>query len=145
MLIEKYKNIRDYTVKICKPLEIEDYIPQTAPFASPPKWHLAHTTWFFEEMILKKNEPNYQEFHTEFSFLFNSYYNTIGKRVLRADRGNMTRPTVKEVYQYRKYVDEAMIQLLNKGVSKDTTELIILGLNHEQQHQELYLGHWEIV
>jgi ergothioneine biosynthesis protein EgtB len=139
MLIEKYKNIRDYTVKICKPLEIEDYIPQTAPFASPPKWHLAHTTWFFEEMILKKNEPNYQEFHTEFSFLFNSYYNTIGKRVLRADRGNMTRPTVKEVYQYRKYVDEAMIQLLNKGVSKDTTELIILGLNHEQQHQELLL------
>lgn len=136
---KKYTEVRSYTVLLCKPLEIEDYIPQPVDFASPPKWHLAHTTWFFEEMILKKHQPSYQEFHPDYSFLFNSYYNTIGERTMRADRGNMTRPTVAEIYKYRDHVDSAMIHFLQNGIAKEVEELVILGLNHEQQHQELLI------
>lgn len=139
MIRNKYKEVREHSVQICAPLEIEDYIPQPVDFASPPKWHLAHTTWFFEEMILKVYLENYKEFHPDFSYLFNSYYNTIGKRTLRADRGNMTRPTVKEVYDYRSYVDQHMVTLLDKANNDEVNELVILGLNHEQQHQELLL------
>jgi ergothioneine biosynthesis protein EgtB len=139
MIIENYKIVRNHTTNICTPLETEDYIPQPVEFVSPPKWHLAHTTWFFEQMILKKFKSNYKEFHKDFSFLFNSYYNTVGTRTLRADRGNMTRPTVKEVFAYREYVDQAMLELLNSNSSDDLKELVILGLNHEQQHQELLI------
>lgn len=139
MIRNKYKEVREHSVHICAPLEIEDYIPQPVDFASPPKWHLAHTTWFFEEMILKVYLENYKEFHPDFSYLFNSYYNTIGKRTLRADRGNMTRPTVKEVYDYRTYVDQHMGTLLDKVSNGAVNELVVLGLNHEQQHQELLL------
>ena len=139
MIADQYKKIRQHTVALCAPLETEDYIPQPVDFASPPKWHLAHTTWFFEEMILKKHDPNYTQFHEDFSFLFNSYYNTVGKRTLRADRGNMTRPTVKEVYQYREHVDAAMIVFMKTNLSQELIDLIILGLNHEQQHQELLI------
>ena len=124
---------------ICAPLQTEDYIPQPKDFVSPPKWHMAHTTWFFEEMILKQFSPNYQVFHPDFGYLFNSYYNTIGERTLRADRGNMTRPLVEEVMSYRKYVDEHMNQLLANNDSKDLATLVVLGLNHEQQHQELLI------
>ena len=112
-LKEKYKAVRSRTEAICKPLQVEDYIPQPVPFASPPKWHLAHSTWFFEEMILKKNSKSYQEFHPDFGFLFNSYYNTIGERTFRADRGNITRPGVSEVYVYREYVNQGMMELLS--------------------------------
>ncbi|AEA45810.1 ergothioneine biosynthesis protein EgtB [Fluviicola taffensis] len=138
-LIEKYIEIRKRTEHLCKPLQVEDYIPQPVPFASPPKWHLAHSTWFFEEMILKKNLQSYQEFHADFGFLFNSYYNTIGERTFRADRGNITRPGVSEVYAYRAHVDEKMRELLEQNLSSELRELIELGLNHEQQHQELLM------
>ena len=104
-LITDFLNTRLHTADLCGPLQLEDYIPQPTDFASPPKWHLAHSTWFFEEMILKKFDPNYQIFNPDFSFLFNSYYQTIGKRAVRNQRGTITRPTVEEVYQYRKYVD----------------------------------------
>lgn len=125
---------------MCKPLEIEDYIPQVAYFASPPKWNLGHTSWFFEEMILKQFMPGYQEFYPRFGFIFNSYYNTLGKRVQRQNRGDLSRPTVKEVYNYRYYVDEHMIKLLEQGnLNNDLLYLVNLGLNHEQQHQELFL------
>ena len=138
-LIPLFLQTRSHTVELCAPLKVEDYIPQPVDFASPPKWHLAHSTWFFEEMILKKFYPNYEIFHPDFSFLFNSYYQTIGKRAVRNQRGSITRPTVEEVYQYRNYVDEKMEELLQKEENSEIRDLVILGVNHEQQHQELLI------
>ncbi|MEO6655394.1 MAG: ergothioneine biosynthesis protein EgtB [Pyrinomonadaceae bacterium] len=136
-----YNEVRSYTEKLCEPLETEDYIPQPTVDVSPPKWNIAHTTWFFEEMILKKHLPGYTVFDEQFGFLFNSYYNSIGKRTQRDHRGSLSRPTVKEVFAYRKYVDENMEQLLSPAYAggSDLRDLVILGLNHEQQHQELFL------
>lgn len=138
-LSEKYKSIRNHSASICMPLTTEDYIPQPAVFVSPPKWHLAHSTWFFEEFILKKHVKHYKVFSEDFGFLFNSYYNNIGDRTFRADRGNITRPGVEEVYKYRNYVDEHMQLLIMSEPSLDVIDLITLGLNHEQQHQELLI------
>ena len=134
-----YLSVREYTEEICAPLEIEDYIPQPVIDVSPPKWNIAHTTWFFEEMILKQFAADYQEFDPTFGFLFNSYYNTLGTRTLRDNRGDLSRPTVKEVYQYRKYVDEKMLEFLRGDLSAEVRELVVLGLQHEQQHQELLI------
>jgi ergothioneine biosynthesis protein EgtB len=109
---------------------------QASEFVSPPKWHLAHTTWFFEQFILLPNLPTYEVKHPQFNFLFNSYYNTLGSRTARNQRGLMSRPPVSEVFKYRNYVNEAMERLiLDKGAIIE--DLVILGLNHEQQHQEL--------
>jgi len=137
-IVEKYNFVRQFSVNQCKPLITEDYIPQPVVFISPPKWHLGHTTWFFEEFILKNYLDDYQEFDEDFSFLFNSYYNTVGDRVLRADRGNLTRPSVLKVYEYRKYVDDHMNQII-ADAGATISSLVELGLNHEQQHQELFL------
>jgi ergothioneine biosynthesis protein EgtB len=134
-----YLSVRNYTEEICAPLEIEDYIPQPSVDVSPPKWNIAHTTWFFEEMILKQFAAGYQEFDPNFGFLFNSYYNSLGNRTARNNRGDLSRPTVKEVYQYRKYVDEKMCEFLRQNLSEEVRELIVLGLHHEQQHQELLI------
>lgn len=138
-LIEKYTQTRTRTEELCAPLRLEDYVPQPVDFTSPPKWHLAHSTWFFEEMILKKFAVNYVEFDADFGFLFNSYYNFVGERTLRANRGNITRPGVDEVYAYRKYVDEHLIQLLKELSDPNVEELVELGLNHEEQHQEILI------
>ena len=138
-ILQRYRTVRAYSEQLCQPLKTEDYLPQPVDFASPPKWHLSHITWFFEEMILKKFNPEYQIFNPAFSFLFNSYYQTVGKRAIRAERGAITRPTVSEVYAYRKYVDEQMIELLKKPISQELEALVILGINHEQQHQELLI------
>ncbi len=138
-LSESYAEIRRYTEELCAPLETEDYIPQPSIDASPPKWNIAHTTWFFEEMILKKFAVEFREFNPSFGFLFNSYYNSIGTRTRRDNRGDLSRPTVKEVFAYRKYVDEKMRELLSRDLSDEAKDLIVLGLNHEQQHQELFL------
>lgn len=138
-LLKQFQSTRNYSVQLCAPLQLEDYIPQPRDFASPPKWHLAHITWFFEEMILKKFLPDYKTFHKDFSFLFNSYYQTVGDRAVRAERGAMTRPSVEIVYQYRKYVDAAMEKLLSNNFSKELEILVTLGIHHEQQHQELLL------
>src|SRR5436190_17876573 len=100
-----YSEFRRFTEQLCQPLEIEDYIPQPTVDVSPPKWNIAHTTWFFEEMILKKFHPDYKVFDERFGFLFNSYYNSIGKRTQRDHRGSLSRPTVKDVFAYRKHVD----------------------------------------
>jgi len=135
-LIKRFNEVRAYTVQQCRPLIIEDYIPQPVEYISPPKWHLGHTTWFFEEFILKTYYKDYQIFDSDFSFLFNSYYNAVGDRVLRADRGNMTRPSVERVYAYREYVDEHLNILLTDELNMNFS-LIDLGLHHEQQHQEL--------
>ena len=138
-LREFYLSVRTATEALCEPLEIEDYIPQPTVDVSPPKWNIAHTTWFFEEMVLKKYVPGYQVFDDTFGFLFNSYYNSVGERTQRDHRGSLSRPTVKEVFAYRKHVDARMVDLLSSDVQEDVRELTVLGLNHEQQHQELFL------
>lgn len=138
-LREFYLKVRKNSEEICAPLAPEDYIPQPVVDVSPAKWNIAHTTWFFEEMILKKFAPDYKVFNPNYGFLFNSYYNSIGERTLRSNRGDLSRPTIAEVYQYRKYVDEQMLGFLNQDLDQDVKNLIILGLNHEQQHQELLL------
>jgi ergothioneine biosynthesis protein EgtB len=157
-LLEYYLRVRKATEQLCEPLEIEDYIPQPTVDVSPPKWNIAHTTWFFEEMILKKFTVDYREFDPSFGFLFNSYYNSVGDRTAR-DQRSLSRPTVKKVFEYRKHVDEAMTRLLSvpptvaggdfsaaerktppaTAGGTDVDALVILGLNHEQQHQELFL------
>ena len=138
-LLNKYIEVRKHTEELCVPLSIEDYIPQAVAFTSPPKWHLAHTTWFFERMILSKYVNNYVDYNTEYNFLFNSYYNNIGKRVERNQRGMITKPSVDDIYKYRMHIDEHIFKLLSETISDEVKQLLILGLNHEQQHQELLL------
>lgn len=139
-LLENYRRIRARSIEICEPLETEDFVVQPVVDVSPPKWHLGHTTWFFETFILIPNLDGYQVFNSQYNFVFNSYYETIGARVIRTDRGNLSRPSVADIFQYRKYVDEQMENfLLNNDLSDDLKKLFELGLNHEQQHQELLL------
>ncbi len=140
-ITKKYKEIRQHSIAICKSLEKEDYVVQPIADVSPPKWHLGHTTWFFETFILKQCLPNYREFNSQYNFVFNSYYETVGARVIRTDRGNLSRPSVDDVYRYRSYVDEQMIYFLGlQKIDKQLESLLVLGLNHEQQHQELLLS-----
>jgi ergothioneine biosynthesis protein EgtB len=136
-LSEKYKHVRGRSEQICKPLETEDYVVQPTVDVSPPKWHLGHTTWFFETFVLKPYLKDYREFDPSYNFVFNSYYETIGARVIRTDRGNLSRPTVEDVYKYRAHIDKAMLRLIEKRVANAVQDVIILGLNHEEQHQEL--------
>ncbi|MBK8812574.1 MAG: ergothioneine biosynthesis protein EgtB [Acidobacteria bacterium] len=138
-LADRYSRVRAYTERLCEPLEIEDYVPQPSVDVSPAKWNIAHTTWFFEEMILKHFSPSYRLFDARFGFLFNSYYNTIGERTLRHKRGDLSRPTVREIFEYRRYVDRKMAEFLRGDLPEGVDDLVILGLNHEQQHQELFL------
>jgi ergothioneine biosynthesis protein EgtB len=140
-LIGRFQQVRNTSVELCKPLQLEDYVVQPVDFVSPPKWNLAHVSWFFETFVLKPYFTHYQEFNPEFGYFFNSYYESVGQRTLRAQRGNMTRPTTEEVYAYRKYVDEAMLSFLaqNPELPKTIYQIIDLGLHHEQQHQELLL------
>lgn len=139
LLTDQFLAVRKYTESLCEPLEIEDYIPQPIVDVSPARWNIAHTTWFFEEMILSKFVKGYERFDPDFAYLFNSYYNTIGERTPRDDRGAMSRPSVAKVFEYRKYVDEAIIRLLSDTDDRQLADLVILGINHEQQHQELLL------
>lgn len=137
-LAKRFLETRSYTTQIFKPLSIEDYIIQPMEIVSPPKWSLGHTTWFFEVFILLKYSKDYKLFSSGFPFLFNSYYNNAGDRVVRHNRGDLTRPTVSEVYKYRNYVDDAMVNFIKKGLHKEVEDLIELGIQHEQQHQELF-------
>ncbi len=136
-LIKTYKRVRKHTEDICAPLQTEDYVVQPVEDVSPPKWHLGHSTWFFETFLLKPYAKSYNEYNPDYNYVFNSYYETVGARVIRTDRGNLSRPTVANIYQYRKYVDEAMLHFLQEKISKEIEELVVLGFNHEQQHQEL--------
>lgn len=138
-LTEQYQQIRKHTEHICEPLQTEDYVVQPIVDVSPPKWHLGHTTWFFETFILQAFFTEYVVYNPDYNYVFNSYYETLGNRVIRTDRGNLSRPSVNEVYQYRAYVDQAMIHFLSTPISDEVKELLVLGLNHEQQHQELLL------
>ncbi len=140
--LEKYRRVRQQTEELCQPLAIDDYQLQTMPDCSPPKWHLAHTTWFFETFLLAGNNPSYRPFHPRYNFLFNSYYEAVGERWPRPARGLLSRPTVEEVFAYRRAIDERMHEWLDP-LSESSLESIRpvfeLGLNHEQQHQELLL------
>ncbi|NCD68653.1 ergothioneine biosynthesis protein EgtB [Mucilaginibacter agri] len=137
LLGDCYKTVRQRSEAICSPLQTEDYVVQPIVDVSPPKWHLGHTTWFFETFILKPYFMGYQEYNPDYNYVFNSYYETVGARVIRTDRGNLSRPTVQDVYKYRAYVDEAMFRFLAEEPSAEVKELMTLGFNHEEQHQEL--------
>jgi ergothioneine biosynthesis protein EgtB len=138
----QYRQVRQLSEQICAPLAIEDFVVQTMDDVSPPKWNLAHTTWFFETFLLKGFLAGYREFHPRFNYLFNSYYEAVGERHPRPGRGLLSRPTVEEVYRYRRHVDHSMMELLGQA-DEETWErlapLVALGLNHEQQHQELMI------
>ncbi|HEV3326377.1 MAG TPA: ergothioneine biosynthesis protein EgtB [Puia sp.] len=136
-LLEKYRAVRAASEAICQPLQKEDYVVQPIADVSPPKWHLGHTTWFWEAFVLTPHQAGYQSCNPDYNYVFNSYYETIGARVVRTDRGNLSRPSVDEIYSYRRYVDENMTSLIAAGPGQQLEKIIILGLNHEQQHQEL--------
>ncbi|MDX2216802.1 MAG: DinB family protein, partial [Oculatellaceae cyanobacterium bins.114] len=138
-LIDQYQSVRQLSELICQPLAIEDYVIQSMPDVSPPKWHLAHTSWFFETFLLLPHLPGYDVFHPTFGYLFNSYYEAVGQRHPRPQRGLLARPTVDEIYRYRSHVDDAMRSLLTQSLEPSVQALIVLGLHHEQQHQELLL------
>ncbi len=138
-LLEKYLLTRRRTESICQPLTPEDHVVQPVVDVSPPKWHLGHTTWFYEAFILCDHMEGYQVFHEEYAYLFNSYYQSKGDRMVRTDRGNMTRPSVKEVMAYRSYVDAHMEKFLENGLDERLEYILTLGLQHEEQHQELLM------
>ncbi len=138
--IELFKQVRAQTMRIVAPLEIEDYVVQTAEFMSPPRWHIGHTSWFFET-LLQTHQPGYRVHDEDYLFFFNSYYEGFGKRIERAKRGTRSRPTVKETIRYRHRVDEEMLEFLARLDRRDDAQQILslarLGLEHEMQHQEL--------
>ena len=141
-LAERYRSVRDQTVNLCAPLQVEDFVVSTMTDVSPTKWHLAHTSWFFETFVLADFDPEYASPNPRYAFLFNSYYVQAGERHCRAQRGLVTRPSVAEVFEYRRHVDDAMLRLCDR-IADDREHpawnLIELGINHEQQHQELLL------
>ncbi len=136
-LLARYVAIRRTTEAITEGLTPEDMMIQSMPDASPTKWHLAHTSWFFETFILKPRLPGYRQFHNDFTFLFNSYYKLVGSHPNRAFRSLFSRPTLEQVLEYRRHVDRHMLQFLGDIKNEDVSSLTETGLNHEQQHQEL--------
>ncbi|WP_121667897.1 ergothioneine biosynthesis protein EgtB [Mesonia aquimarina] len=138
--LELFLETRQQTESICKPLSTEDYVVQPVEFVSPPKWHLGHTTWFFEEFILKNHKSNYELFDLQFAYVFNSYYESVGEKVVRTNRGNLSRPTVEKIYAYREYVTRELADFLkNNSIDEDLQKVIEIGIHHEKQHQELLL------
>jgi ergothioneine biosynthesis protein EgtB len=140
LLMDNYRTVRESTEALCKPLCTEDYVVQSMPDVSPTKWHLAHTSWFFETFVLYKFNPRYKSLNPQYDYLFNSYYVQVGGRHVRSERGLLSRPTVEEIYRYRQYVDRNMLEFLgeaNKAQIEEIAPVIEIGLNHEQQHQEL--------
>jgi ergothioneine biosynthesis protein EgtB len=141
-LASRFCAVRGLTEELCQPLAIEDHVVQSMPDASPARWHLAHTTWFFETFLLAAAVPGYRPFHPAYNFLFNSYYNTAGDRWQRTARGTLSRPTVEEVYAYRRAIDSRALELLagmHESQWAALAPVVELGLHHEQQHQELLL------
>ncbi|WP_026914259.1 ergothioneine biosynthesis protein EgtB [Christiangramia portivictoriae] len=137
-LLQLFKETRKDSESICSYLETEDYVVQPIVDVSPPKWHLGHTTWFFEEFVLKKFAKNHKLFDENTAFVFNSYYESVGEKVVRTDRGNLSRPTVAWIYKFRDYVTKAIIELLeNETLSTEALEVLEIGCHHEKQHQEL--------
>ena len=141
-LLERYREVRDFSRALVETLEPEDCVIQSMADVSPTRWHLAHTTWFFETLALAKFDERYRPYHPEYVFLFNSYYNTVGDQFPRPDRGLLSRPTVNEIMQYRDHVDARMVDMLEHqrlAADSELATIIETGLHHEQQHQELML------
>ena len=143
-LLERYRSVRAFTEDLCQPLAPEDCVIQSMPDVSPTRWHLAHTTWFFETFVLVRATSGYEPWDPRFEYLFNSYYNSVGRQFPRAQRGLLSRPTVHETWEYRRHVDQRMEELLQRVLVDqrqcgDLLQVIELGLHHEQQHQELML------
>jgi ergothioneine biosynthesis protein EgtB len=141
-LVAQYLEVRAQTERLCEPLAVDDYQIQSVLETSPPKWHLAHASWFFETFLLKPFARNYRPFHPHFEYVFNSYYETVGSFHPRAQRGLLSRPTVEDVYRYRAHVDAAMLSLVQSISEVQWSQLayrVTMGLHHEQQHQELLL------
>jgi ergothioneine biosynthesis protein EgtB len=140
-LAARYREVRGATAALRAPLSAEDCAIQSMPDASPTKWHLAHTTWFFETFVLERARPDRAPFDPRYRFLFNSYYNAVGPQYARAERGLLSRPSLDEVLAYRAAVDGALLEWLEGSGARDADLLAVveLGLQHEQQHQELIL------
>lgn len=139
-LFKRLQTVRQKTLSICNPLENEDFVVQPIPEVSPPKWHLGHTSWFFEEVILSVFKQDYKIFRPHYRTLFNSYYKAVGAHTIQAERGNLSRPTVSEIMEYRKHIDDHLAALFTEGNLSDTcVSLIETGIHHEQQHQELLM------
>jgi ergothioneine biosynthesis protein EgtB len=136
-LLARYKTIRATTANLCSPLSPEDMMVQSCPEASPVKWHLAHTSWFFETFVLSEFVAGYQPFHRDFHWLFNSYYNSLGEMPEKKLRASFSRPPLDSILAYRTHVDAAMTRLLQHSIEDEAARRIALGLEHEQQHQEL--------
>jgi len=137
-LIQLFKETRKDSEIICSFLETEDYVVQPIENVSPPKWHLGHTTWFFEEFVLKKYADSHQLYDENTAYVFNSYYESVGKKVIRTNRGNLSRPTVAWIYKFRDYVTKEILKLLNnKELNEEALGVMEIGCHHEKQHQEL--------
>ncbi len=141
-LRQRFDSVRAFTESLASPLELEDYVIQSMPDVSPAKWHLAHTSWFFERFVLFELVPAYRFPHPQYDYLFNSYYNTVGPQHCRPQRGLLSRPTVEQVYEYRRYIDgrvRRLIESADDDLLRKLIQRITIGLHHEQQHQELML------
>jgi len=134
---ERFRSVRRKTEELCAPLTPEDMMVQSCAEASPAKWHLAHTTWFFETFLLREFVPDYKPFHPDFYWLFNSYYNAVSDQPVKKLRGSFSRPSLDEILAYRRHVNAAMERWIEDGVSDEAAQRVELGLHHEQQHQEL--------
>jgi len=155
MLADRYRKVRSFTMALAAPLSDEDCTVQSMPDASPTKWHLAHTTWFFETFVLAKVLSDYRPFDPAYRYLFNSYYDAVGDRHPRIRRGIITRPGMREIRRYREQVDAVMLELLLRWESEGFDEAAavaeaaeggprfaaLLGIHHEEQHQELLHAH----
>ena len=138
-LAQRYQAVREKTIYLVQSLRPEDTVVQSMPDVSPTKWHLAHVTWFFERFVLEPNVSGYRRFDEDYDFLFNSYYYTAGEMHARPTRGLLSRPCLSDILDYRTRIDDAMLRLLDKPVAEDVAFATTMGLNHEQQHQELLL------
>src|ERR1700761_8435531 len=136
-LFQQFAQVRRQSEELCLPLTPEDMMVQSCSEASPAKWHLAHTTWFFETFLLREFLPNYKEFHPDFLWLFNSYYNSVSDQPEKKLRASFSRPPVEAIFRYRRHVQEGIQKLLASQPSEEVVRRIVLGLHHEQQHQEL--------
>ena len=139
-LIERFREVRDFSARLCRSLQPEDYVVQSMPDVSPTKWHLAHTSWFFETFVVKVWVPRYRSEVPQYAYLFNSYYNAAGDMHRRDLRGLISRPTVAETYRFRESIDECVIKLIenaDEALLAEIEPVLTLGLHHEQQHQEL--------
>jgi len=141
-LIDRYQSIRTFSEELVEPLETEDFVIQAIENTSPTKWHLAHVSWFFETFVLEKAIPDYESMHPQYSYIFNSYYLQTGEPHTRSKRGLLSRPTVEQVFEYRSYVDEQILNFLKNASEDQLSEfgpVIEIGNHHEQQHQELMI------